>query len=105
MSQSKKQSVFESVTQTIIGLATSIVGQLVIYPLMGIPVTFSQNLIITAVFFIVSMIRGYLVRRYFNLKEVPEYNELQDAISMLKQTTEFEVLESFRKKVAKLENK
>jgi len=39
--------------------------QLIIYPMMGIPVTFSQNLIITAVFFAVSIVRGYAVRRIF----------------------------------------
>lgn len=66
MSQSKKQSVIESVTQTMIGLITSIAVQLIIYPLMGIPVSFKQNIIITAIFFTVSIIRGYLVRRFFN---------------------------------------
>jgi len=66
--QTKKHSIIESITQTIIGLITSILVQITIYPLMGIPVTFSQNLIITAVFFVVSIIRGYLVRRYFSKK-------------------------------------
>lgn len=66
MSQTKKQSVIESITQTLIGLGTSIAVQLIIYPLMGIPVSFKQNLIITAIFFVVSIIRGYLVRRFFN---------------------------------------
>jgi hypothetical protein len=66
MQQSKKHSIIESIVQTIIGLGTSIIIQVVLYPLMGIPVTFSQNLIITAVFFVVSIIRGYLVRRIFN---------------------------------------
>lgn len=69
MGQTKKQSVLESITQTIIGLATSIAVQLIIYPLMGIAVSLKQNVIITIVFFIVSIIRGYLVRRYFNLKQ------------------------------------
>ena len=67
-SQTKKQSVIESSIQTVIGLGTSILIQVILYPLMGIPVTFSQNLIITAVFFFVSIIRGYLVRRYFSKK-------------------------------------
>lgn len=66
MKQSKKQSVIESITQTVIGLGTSIVIQLILYPLMGIPVTFTQNIIITLVFFKVSIIRGYLIRRLFN---------------------------------------
>ena len=63
--QTKKHSIIESITQTIIGLVTSVLIQVILYPIMGIPVTFSQNLIITAVFFIVSIVRGYLVRRYF----------------------------------------
>lgn len=69
MSQSKKQSVLESTIQTLIGLGTSIAVQLIIYPLMGIPVSLQQNIIITIVFFTVSIVRGYLVRRYFNSKQ------------------------------------
>ena len=63
--QTKKKSLIESTVQTLIGLVTSILVQITIYPLMGIPVTFEQNLIITAVFFVVSIVRGYLVRRLF----------------------------------------
>ena len=63
--QTKKKSLIESTVQTLIGLGTSILVQITIYPLMGIPVTFEQNLIITAVFFVVSIVRGYLVRRLF----------------------------------------
>lgn len=65
MKQSPKKSLIESITQTVIGLGTSIILQLILYPLMGIPVSFSQNIIITFVFFVVSIIRGYLVRRIF----------------------------------------
>lgn len=64
--QNKKHSIIESITQTIIGLGTSIMIQVVLYPIMDIPVSFEQNLIITAVFFVVSIIRGYVVRRAFN---------------------------------------
>lgn len=66
MKQSKKKSFIESVIQTIIGLGTSIFIQVVLYPILGIPVSFEQNLIITAVFFAVSIVRGYIVRRIFN---------------------------------------
>lgn len=68
MNQTKKHSIIESITQTLIGLLTSIIVQVVLYPLLDIPVTFKQNLIITAVFFVVSIIRGYIIRRYFNTK-------------------------------------
>jgi hypothetical protein len=63
--QSKKLSLLESITQTLIGLVTSILIQLILYPLMDIPVTFKQNLIITFVFFVSSILRGYFIRRYF----------------------------------------
>ena len=65
MKQTKRKSLIESVIQTIIGLGTSILIQVILYPMMGIPVTFSQNLVITLVFFTVSILRGYFVRRIF----------------------------------------
>lgn len=65
MKQNKRKSLVESITQTFIGLATSILIQIILYPMMGIPVTFSQNLIITLVFFFASIVRGYFVRRIF----------------------------------------
>lgn len=74
--QTKKQSAFESIANIVIGLVTSFVIQLLIYPVLGIPVTLNQNLIITIVFFIVSFIRGYLVRRYFNKKHHGNNNNL-----------------------------
>lgn len=67
--QSKKNSLIESVTNTIIGLVTSFLIQLIIYPILDIPVTLSQNVAITSVFFVASILRGYLVRRIFNSKE------------------------------------
>ena len=68
MKQTKKQSIVESITQTVIGLVTSFLIQLIIYPILNIPVTFSQNLIITFVFFLASILRGYVIRRFFNNK-------------------------------------
>jgi high-affinity Fe2+/Pb2+ permease len=68
MKQTKKQSIIESITQTVIGLVTSFLIQLIIYPILNIPVTFSQNLIITFVFFLASILRGYVIRRFFNNK-------------------------------------
>lgn len=64
--QKKKHSLIEAIAGTTIGLITSFLIQLVIYPLLNIPVSIGQNVIITAVFFIASILRGYLVRRLFN---------------------------------------
>ncbi len=64
--QSKKLSIIESVSNTVIGLLTSFVIQIIIYPILNIEVSINQNIIITFVFFISSIIRVYLVRRLFN---------------------------------------
>jgi uncharacterized protein YacL len=69
--QSKKHSALESVTNVVVGLLTSFLIQLWIYPLLGIKVTINQNIFITFVFFIVSFIRGYFIRRLFNKKQKP----------------------------------
>jgi len=68
MKQTKIQSLIESITHAIIGLGTSIVIQLILYPILSIPVTFGQNLIITSVFFAVSIVMQYIIRRIFNKK-------------------------------------
>jgi hypothetical protein len=66
MKQSKKHSALESITNVVVGLVMSIVTQMILYPILNIPVSFSQNLIITGVFFVISFIRGYAIRRFFN---------------------------------------
>ena len=54
MKQTRKQSVIETVTQTILGFGVLF---------MFIP--FIKNEIAIAVFFIASLVRGYVVRRIF----------------------------------------
>ena len=66
--QSKKHSFIESTVQTFIGLAVSFIIQLCIYPRLNIQVSFNQNVIITVVFTIASIFRGYIIRRIFNKK-------------------------------------
>lgn len=64
--QTKKRSLIESIAQTLIGLCVSFLIQIVLYPSLGIQVTIGQNIIITFVFLLASLIRGYFIRRYFN---------------------------------------
>jgi hypothetical protein len=64
--QTRKFSWIEAITNTVVGFVVSFLIQIVIYPAMGIPVRFSQNIIITCVFTIASILRGYLIRRLFN---------------------------------------
>lgn len=64
--QSKKYSLAESLTNTFSGLVISFIIQIIIYPALDIPVKLSQNIIITLVFTLASIGRGYVVRRIFN---------------------------------------
>ena len=68
MAQNKKQSLTETIISTFIGLAVSLITQIVVFPLYNLDVSFNQNIQITIIFTIVSIARGYLVRRYFNKK-------------------------------------
>lgn len=63
--QSKKMSLIETVFSVIIGYIISIIAQLTIFPFYDINISFSENLAIGLFFTVVSIIRGYYVRRLF----------------------------------------
>lgn len=66
--QTKKQSLFESSVNVVIGYLVALLSQLVIFPLFGLDVPFSDNLLIGLWFTIISIVRSYTLRRYFNRK-------------------------------------
>ena len=66
--QSKIDSLIEAVISTFIGFVIAFISQLVFFPIVGIEVTLDQNFILTILFTLVSIIRTYIVRRYFNKK-------------------------------------
>ena len=67
--QTKKQSLIESLTSTTIGIIIGIVLNLTILPIFGYPVSLSDSLWISVIFTIVSIIRSYIIRSWFNSKE------------------------------------
>jgi small basic protein len=64
--QTKKQSLLESFTNVLIGVVVALMSQIAIFPFFDIHVPLSDNIAIAALFTVVSLIRSYLVRRYFN---------------------------------------
>lgn len=64
--QTRFQSLIESVLNVAIGYGIALCGQLVVFPLMGMQVRFSDNLKIGAIFTGISICRSYVVRRLFN---------------------------------------
>ena len=67
--QTKKQSLIESLTSTTIGIIIGIVLNLTILPVFGYPVSLSDSLWISVIFTVISIIRSYIIRRWFNSKE------------------------------------
>jgi len=68
MNQTKKQSLIESLTNVFIGYLTALISQLLIFPLFNIQVSIQDNLLIWLYFTIISLLRSYIIRRYFNKK-------------------------------------
>ena len=66
MTQSRTMSAAESVANVVIGYTIALATQVVVFNALAIPVSFGQNLWIGAVFTVVSLIRSYLLRRFFN---------------------------------------
>lgn len=70
MKQSRIDSFMEAVCNTFIGFWVSLLTWIVVAWAMEIPVTWGQNLLITGIFTIVSIIRSYVLRRLFNGKSI-----------------------------------
>lgn len=65
MSQTRRMSLVETCVSIAIGFVVSVAITAVVMPLYGHDVTFSQNIQITLIFTVASVLRGYLVRRAF----------------------------------------
>ena len=66
MNQSRTMSAAESVANVVIGYGIALVTQVVVFDALEISVSLEQNLWIGVVFTVVSLVRSYLLRRFFN---------------------------------------
>lgn len=66
MTQSKMQSAVEACANTVVGYCVAVVSQLLVFPMFGINVPLSDNLLIGLWFTVISLVRGYVLRRLFN---------------------------------------
>ena len=58
-------SLVESVANTGAGFLVSLLIQITLFSMMGIETTTTQNLLMSGVFTLASLVRGYLMRRLF----------------------------------------
>lgn len=68
MSQSRLSSFIEACFNVAIGFAINFVANHFILPLIGFNISVSQNLFIGVLYTIISVIRSYTIRRWFNAR-------------------------------------
>ena len=68
MSQTRIGSLIESLVNIFIGYFVALLSQLAIFPLFNIEASLKTNLAIGAWFTAVSLIRSYVLRRWFNAR-------------------------------------
>lgn len=68
MTQTKLGSLIEALMNIGVGYGVAPLSQLIIFPRFGINITFSANLYIGAWFTLISLVRSYIIRRWFNAR-------------------------------------
>lgn len=68
MTQTKLGSLYEALFNVAIGFGINYCANLLILPLIGCRVTLAQNLFIGTLFTVISIVRSYAIRRWFNAK-------------------------------------
>ena len=67
--QSKRESLVETLTNVSIGWFISFIANMLVLPLFGYNINLTDGVLISIIFTVISIIRGYVVRRWFNSKE------------------------------------
>jgi len=65
MKQTRTMSLIEAATNVIVGYGLAVITQIMIFPVFGLHATLAQNLKMGLVFTVVSIARGYALRRLF----------------------------------------
>ena len=67
--QTKKQSLIETLTSVFVGWLIGVILNLTILPLFDYNITVFDSLYVSLIFTVISVVRGYVIRRAFNSKE------------------------------------
>ena len=68
MQQTKLGSFYESLINIIIGWSINFTANMTIFPLFGWVISVEQNIWLGTIYTFISLIRSYIVRRWFNAK-------------------------------------
>ena len=72
MMQSKRDSLIETLTNVGIGWFISFIANMLVLPLFGYNINLTDGVLISIIFTVISIVRGYVVRRWFNSKDKSE---------------------------------
>ena len=70
--QTKRQSLIETLTSVFVGWFISFIANMLVLPLFGYNINLTDGVLISIIFTVISIIRGYVVRRWFNSKDKSE---------------------------------
>jgi hypothetical protein len=65
MKQSRAMSLVEATANVVVGYSVAVLTQLLVFPLFGLHTTLAENLMIGAIFTVVSIARSFALRRLF----------------------------------------
>lgn len=68
MQQTRMGSLIESLMNIVIGYGVALISQIVIFPLFDVYVSMTTNMLIGAWFTLISLVRSYVIRRWFNAR-------------------------------------
>ena len=81
MKQSRLMSLVESLANVLVGYVVAVVTQMAVFPLFGLDVTVTENLLIGLIFTAVSIVRSYALRRGFEALRVRQSARASSTIS------------------------
>jgi len=81
MKQSRLMSLVESLVNVLVGYGVAVVTQMAVFPLFGLAVTVTENLLIGLIFTAVSIVRSYALRRGFEALRVRQSAMASSTIS------------------------
>lgn len=58
-------SLVEAITNVVVGFILAVLTQIAVFPLFGLQVSVAKNMMIGAIFTLVSILRSYTLRRLF----------------------------------------
>ena len=81
MKQSRLMSLVESLANVLVGYVVAVATQTAVFPLFGLAVTVTENLLIGLIFTAVSIVRSYALRRGFEALRVRQSAMASSTIS------------------------